>query len=77
MTTYQNFSCPYERAENATVVGNEAHHQFQTGNDVLTSQVPLPSIGGQRNSHYETGSQYVCLIREVVLLKALLTFCHL
>ena len=51
---YQNFACPYERAECATFIGNETH------SNIVTSQVPLPS---QRIYHYETDSQYVCLIQ--------------
>ena len=57
MRTYQNYACPYERAECATFMGSEIH------DNALTSQVPLPSTGGQRNYHYKTESQYVCLIR--------------
>ena len=61
MRMHQNFACSYERAECTTFMGNEEH------GSTLTSQVLLPSIGGQRNYHYETASQYVCLIKEVVL----------
>ena len=63
MRTYQNYACPYERAECATFIGNEIQ------DNALTSQVPLPSTGRQRNYHYETDSQYVCLIRIIILLE--------
>lgn len=63
MGTYQNYACPYERAECATFIGNEIH------DNASASQVPLPSTGGQRNYHYETESQYVCLIRVTVLVE--------
>ncbi len=60
MRTSQNFACSYESPE-CTIFTNNAGIRDNT----LTSQVPPPSIRGQRNTHYETGSQYVCFIREV------------
>ena len=67
MRVYQNFACPYEIAEDATFMCNEAHSQLQTESSASISEVSVPSIARQRNNHYESDSQYVCLIRNVVL----------
>ena len=73
MIVYQNFACPYERAEDATFVRNEAHPQLQIECSALTSGVPLPSVARQRINHYETDSLYVWPITDMVLFWALLT----